>query len=141
MTEIRHWAPLKLTCQITQDGVRITLITDTWVHLWLRWTKRKPLTHPMPLVRRGLSLPNATRFCFVAFHENEQLEPGDTYIHTYIKKPWKVCETRYFYFIGKIDGAESPSASPIFNFHRGEPPTTCFIDGKEPPPTCFVDGR
>ena len=140
MAEIKNWAPLKLTCEVTVAGVRITLTTDTPCHLWLRWTKIKPLTHPEPLMRRGVSLPNATRWCFVAFHENEQLEPGDTYIHTYIKEPWAVCETRYFYLIGKIGGVESPSASPIFNYHREEAPTTCFIDGKEPPLTCFVDG-
>ncbi len=126
---ISNWAPINYAISDTPTGVKIVITTDIPVHLFMRWTTKKPLTHSQPLYRRGISLPNATRFCFVAFHENEQLELGDTYIHTFLKEPWAFCETRYFYFIGTKQAEESPSASPIFKYHRGSVPTTCFING------------
>jgi len=82
----------------------------------------------MELIRRGISLPYATRWCFVNFEENEQEEIGDTLIHTFIKPNWPICETRYFYFLGTKQAEEQPSASPIFKHHHAE-----YI-----PPYCFV---
>jgi hypothetical protein len=137
---ISNWAPISLACEETELGVKITVTTDIPVHLFMRWTTHHPWTHYEPLVRRGISLPYATRWCFVAFTENEQAEWGDTYIHTFIKEPWPVCETRYFYFLGTKQAEEQPSASPIFNYHRKAPLLTCFIDGEEPPTTCSIDG-
>jgi len=98
MTEIINWAPLSISYKSTVTGVEIVLTTDIPTHLWIRYTNVKPLTHKEPLLRRGVALPNATRFCFVAFHELEQSDPSDTLTHTFTLEPWAVCETRYFLF-------------------------------------------
>jgi len=84
----------------------------------MRWTNQEPLKHPASKFVRGIELMAGLRYCFVAFHENEQLEPGDTLIHTFEKRNWQICETRWFYFIGTVQAEESPSASPIFKLHR-----------------------
>lgn len=122
-----NWAPLAMTKELEETGFKIIVTTDIPVHLFMRWTTTKPLTHPTELYRRGISLPNATRFCFVTWKENEQVEPGDTYTHTFIKYNWPVCQTRWFYFLGTKQAEESPSASPIFELHRTEVKTTSLV--------------
>ena len=114
---ISNWAPTNFTHVRSPEDYLITVTTDIPVHLFLRWTATEPLTHPTELFRRGISLPNATRWCFVAFHEIEQKEDGDTYIHTFLMENWPFCETRWFYFVGTKQAEESPSASPIFHLH------------------------
>lgn len=115
---ISNWAPLSNVITFVNDTATIVITTDIPIHLFMRWTETEPLTHPTELVRRGISLPNATRFCFVNWHENEQEEPGDTLTHTFTKPNWPVCQTRYFYFLGTKQVEESPSASPIFKHHH-----------------------
>jgi len=119
---ISNWAPITYTKALVEDAYWIQVTTDIPVHLFMRYTLTKPLTHPVALFRRGISLPNATRFCFVNWHENEQEEEGDTLIHTFYKPNWPICQTRWFYFIGTKQTEESPSASPIFTHHREQPP-------------------
>jgi len=121
---ISNWAPLAIADTPIIGGVEIFITTDIPVHLFMRWTDKEPLKHPSSIYRRGILVPIGTRFCFVAWHENEQIEPGDTLTHTFIKKPWPVCETRWFYFIGTKQAEEQPSASPIFRFHR---PLAAFL--------------
>lgn len=120
---VSNWAPLELDKLHLLEAMKIIVTTDIPVHLFMRWTDKEPLTHPTELIRRGISLPYATRWCFVAFHENEQEEAGDTYVHTFVKENWPICQTRWFYFIGTKQAEEQPSASPIFHYHRAEPPT------------------
>ena len=127
---ISNWAPLSLTQPEVPECHTITVTTDIPVHLFMRWTDKKPLTHATELIRRGISLPNATRWCFVAWHEVEQEEAGDTLTHTFILCDWIVCETRYFYFIGTKQAEESPSASPIFYYHREGVPMYVINLGK-----------
>lgn len=115
---ISNWAPITYKKGLTQGTFQIQVKTDIAVHLFLRWTEIEPLTHPVELFRRGISLPYATYWCFVAWEENEQLEPGDTLTHTFIKPDWPVCKDTWLYFIGTKQCEESPSASPIFKLHR-----------------------
>lgn len=61
-------------------------------------------------------------FCFDVYEDNEQEEAGDTITHTFIKPDWPVCQTRFFYFHGRIDGEPSPSTTAIFKQHHAEPP-------------------
>lgn len=56
-------------------------------------------------------------FCFVVYTDNEQEEAGDTLVHTFIKRPWPVCETRWFYFWGSIAGLTCQSTTSIFELH------------------------
>ena len=104
--------------EITADGVKLIVTTDVPCHLTMRWTFEKPRTHKDPVLRRGVYFPEKVRFCFVEYHDNEQQEAGDTLIHTFIKEPWAVCETRYYYFWGTVAGVLSPSESPLFSYHR-----------------------
>lgn len=125
---ISNWAPLTIASSYRVDGLEIVITTDIPVHLYMRWTTEEPLKHPQAEYRRGILVPIGTRYCFVAWEENEQLEPGDTLIHTFLKDNWPVCQTRWFYFIGTKQAEEQPSASPIFVYHRGEPPYGWHMD-------------
>lgn len=127
---ISNWAPLDLSQPEVPECHTITVTTDIPVHLFMRWTDIEPLTHATELVRRGISLPYATRWCFVAWNEVEQEETGDTYTHTFILCDWEVCETRWFYFVGTKQAEESPSASPIFYYHREGVPMYVISLGK-----------
>jgi len=113
-----RWAPLGISQYITETGFKIILHTFQPCHLWMRWTIVLPQEHTIPRIVRGVPFVADKSFCFVAFHDNEQEEDGDTFDHTFIKEPWPVCETRYFYFHGQIAGNPSPSTSAIFSKHR-----------------------
>ena len=123
----------------TDTGYKIIVTTDVPCHLYMRWTTVKPQEHIIPVERRGLYLHSDKYFCFVAWHENEQEEEGDTITHTFIKEPWPICETRYFYFSGTVSGQPSKSTSPIFTKHRAAlawgPPIT------EDYPALVADGE
>lgn len=103
---------------ITPTGYRIVAYTFEPSHLWMRWTTAEPQEHTIPRTIRGVPLPADKRFCFVAYEDNEQEEEGDTLIHTFIKEPWPVCETRYFFFTGGSNSTTSPSTTAIFKKHR-----------------------
>ncbi|MBA7665759.1 hypothetical protein ES703_73833 [subsurface metagenome] len=118
---ILHWALKDIVYEVTKDGVQIKVFTFQPCHLWLRWTTKDPQEHLIPVIRRGLAIYSDKRFCFVAYHDNEQDEGDDTYVHTFLKEPWAHCETRFFYFHGKMGGERSPSTSAIFKYHRFAP--------------------
>ena len=115
---MNNWAILDYVPVRTFTGVRIVIRTDVPCHLWCRMTLEPPLKHKEAIIKRGLITKEDVRFCFVAYEDNEQFEPGDTLVHSFLKPDWPVCETRYFYFIGTIGGAPSPSASTYFEYHR-----------------------
>ncbi|MBA7677640.1 hypothetical protein ES703_85900 [subsurface metagenome] len=115
------------------DGFKIIVTTNVPCHLWMRWTVQEPRVHSKPVYRRGIQMHTDVYFCFTVYTDNEQQEPGDTIIHTFIKRDWPVCETRYFYFTGTIDGEPIPSTTAIFSKHAAPleaPPafTLAFLD-------------
>jgi len=116
------WALKDIHQLLTDTGYKITIWTFQPCHLWMRWTTTDPQEHMIPVIRRGLAIYSDKRFCFVNYHDNEQEEGDDTYIHTFLKEPWPSCETRYFYFHGRMGGERSPSTSAIFTKHRLAPP-------------------
>jgi len=99
------------------DGFTITVITDVACHLFMRWSTVQPQIHTIPRYIRGTYLHGDRYFCFVTQSDNKQEEAGDTYIHTFIKRPWPVCETRFFYFWGEVGGQTSVSTTAIFSLH------------------------
>ena len=113
-----HWALLTTTIQQTETGILLCVTTDVVCHLFMRWTYEPYRIHLDPRLRRGIAFTTHPRFCFVAFHDNEQVQAGDTIVHSFLKEPWAICETRYFYFWGTIGGNDSPSESPIFTHHN-----------------------
>jgi len=118
---ISNWAATDVVTEYTETIVTLVVTTNIPVHLWMRWTLTEPLKHPSEEFRRGILLMSGIKWCFVAFHENEQEEPGDTLVHTFIKPDWPVCQTRWFYFLGTKQAEETPSASPIFHYHHIAP--------------------
>jgi len=98
--------------------VTITVTTDVPCHLWCRLTLEKPRIHTKTVERRGVTFNSELYFCFVAYEDNEQIEPGDTLIHSWVKPAWGYCVTKYVYFWGYVGGVVSPSTSPFFSYHN-----------------------
>lgn len=117
-----HWALLDLKYEYLDDGFKLTAYTDVPCHLFCRMTTTPPRKHELPGYRRGTYLQGEMRFCFVVYEDNEQDEPGDTLIHTFMKASWPICQTRWFYFVGTQGGAPSVSETAIFKFHFPAPP-------------------
>ncbi|MBA7533843.1 hypothetical protein ES705_26089 [subsurface metagenome] len=44
--------------------------------------------------------------------------PGDTLTHTFIVPDWQYCQTKFFYFWGKVSGVTCVSTSPPFHYHN-----------------------
>lgn len=99
------------------NGFTITVTTDIPCHLWMRWSLVPPQVHSQPVLRRGLRMHDDVYLCFVAYHDNEQEEAGDTLIHTFVKRPWPICDRRYFHFWGTIAGVVAKSTTAVFNLH------------------------
>ena len=135
-----HWALSDIHQILTDTGYKIIVWTFQPCHLWFRWTTIEPEEHIIPRILRGVPLMSDKRFCFVAYKDNEQEEDGDTYVHTFLKEPWPVCETRFFYFHGTISSESSPSTSCIFKKHRPQPPITKTFYPDESPEETSVDG-
>lgn len=113
-----HFSVRDLTWEKSLDSITLTVITDVPRHLFMRWTLEPPRTQQRSSVRRGLALKKDVSFCFVAYHDNEQEEDGDTLTHTFIKPDWAVCETRHFYFWGYSGELVCESTSPLFALHN-----------------------
>lgn len=121
---IANWCILSVEQTLTATGYKIAVTTNTPVHLYMFWTNTEPEKHKRTRVVRGLTVPDTIAYCFVTWHQNEQEEPGDTIIHTFIKEPWPGCETRWFTFRALVNNEWSPSVGPIFTKHR---PILAFI--------------
>lgn len=99
------------------DGFKITAITDVACHLYMRWSTNHPWKHIVPRLMRGIRMHDDIYLCFVAYHDNEQEEAGDTHVHTFIKRGWPICQTRWFYFWGKQAGQTCKSTTALFSLH------------------------
>lgn len=102
------------------DGFDVLVTTDTPVHLWLRYTGVTPLAHRRFILKRGLYAAWDLRQCFVAYSDLEQVQDGDTLLHTFLWYGWYDCLWRWFYFWGLISSVVSKSTSPIFTKHYEE---------------------
>lgn len=100
------------------ETVQIIVTTDIACHLFCRLTLEKPRIHIKTGIRRGYSFAEDLRFCFVVYDDNEQLEPGDTFTHTWFKPSWGYCITKYCYFWGYVSGEVAVSTSPPFSHHN-----------------------
>ena len=124
---IENWTIIQGAQRRTKTGERMIAYTNVPCHLWLRWTTVKPGTHTKSKRTRGLLAMTDLYFCFDVFTDYPQQEPGDTLEHTFIVEPWPLCEQRYFYYHGTVNGTPSPSTSPIFTKHPIAPlPPTCL---------------
>lgn len=88
---VGHFAPLQIKYSLKPIGLVITLSTSVPCHLTCYYTDIKPRKHHTARVVRGLEVPWATYFCFVAWKEVEQNEPGDTLYHSFTFSEWPTC--------------------------------------------------
>lgn len=107
-----------ITFQPTLAGILITVTTDVPSHLWLRLSPRRPWIHKKTSLIRGLPLKEDVRFCFTVYEDNEQIEAGDTIIHTWVKPAWPECTTKWLYLWGSVAGETCVSTSPLFDYHN-----------------------
>ena len=121
---IAHFAVLDVVQELTETGFKFIVTTSVPCRLFMAITDKEPDKHRTAILRRGELWKDAVRFCFVGWHANEQLEPGETMVHTFVKEPWAGCETRWFCFRALIDELWSPSVTAIFKKHR---PTEGYI--------------
>lgn len=118
---IDNWTILDVQQIDTLTGLKFVVTTNVPVNLTMRWTYQEPWKHKVPVLLRGVWLRDDIYICWNVFHDNLQLEPGDTVYHTFIKEPWPVCETRWFSFIGTVAATTSKSSGPLFKKHRVAP--------------------
>lgn len=125
-----YFAVLSVLYNVTGTGVKLTVTTDVACHLWMRWSHTPWDVHLVSEPVRGTSFSTKPYYCIVAYHDNEQEEPGDTLTHTFTKEPWEICETRYFHFWGEIGGLFCPSESCLLKYHLTEhavPPSIVIV--------------
>jgi len=140
--QLLHFVVRDLTYTDIVTGMIVTCYTNNPCHLWLRYTTTPTQKHVKTKMVRGAPVGTYIDQCFVVFTDVEQNEPGDTYTHTFTLDPWPVCQTRWFYFWGTVDGQLSPSASAIFSKHHYSPPAPITIKIYSDPGTGLttVDG-
>ncbi|MBA7536769.1 hypothetical protein ES705_29033 [subsurface metagenome] len=102
----------------SETGVRIRVTTDVPSHLFVRLSRQQPWVHRKPSIRRGVAFNEDVRFCFTVFEDNEQNEWGDTLEHTWWKKDWPVCTTKWFYVWGMRAGEVCVSTTAPFKYHN-----------------------
>lgn len=142
-----RWFMYTIEQHQVQSGFEIEVLTDTFCHLWLRYTSVEPQKHRRFINRRGLFIPWDYRQCFVSYKDFEQNQDGDTLNHSFTWLDWHHCLNQWFYFWGTISSVSSPSTSPIFTKHYTDPPyPDSFLEywdwwGVEPPsfPDSFIE--
>lgn len=132
---IKNFMIIDIQQYLLSNGFMILILTNVPCHLTMHWTTIEPKTHKVARVVRGLPAPEGAYFCFDVQDTNEQEEDGDTLYHSFIKRDWPLCQTRYFAFTATINEIESPSSSPIFSKHMKEPSVpSLFFETWTPPP-------
>ncbi|MBA7534810.1 hypothetical protein ES705_27060 [subsurface metagenome] len=112
------WALLDIHHCQTPFQIKVTSYTDALCHLRLRWSTRKPRRHDKPRLRRGIRISDDIRFCFTVFDDIDQVEDGDTLVHTFYLPVWPDGTQFWFYFWGTVGSFLSPSTSAIFSATR-----------------------
>lgn len=121
--------------------VTISNTTDIPCHTWARVSLNPPDVHRVARMKRGLSMPEEYYFCFTAYTDYEQLEAGDTLVHTFLIPDWPFCTTKYFYFFGCQNWIFSKSTSAWFSYHnKFIPPAIGFVGLDEIPLVVSVQG-
>ncbi|MBA7652714.1 hypothetical protein ES703_60553 [subsurface metagenome] len=115
---MNNFAVLNIAYSHTATSIIISIGTNTPCHLTCYYTDKEPGSHRTSRNQRGLTLPWGVYYCFVAWQSVEQIEPGDTLVHTFEILDWSYCQTKWLAFRGTVAGELSPSVSPIFKYHH-----------------------
>ena len=140
MPPLLYWALEDIEQTLIAGGFSIVTTSDVPCHMWLRHTLEPPQKHAKPVERRGLIISWDARFCFVAFEDLEQDEPGDTFIHTFTWTGWEICQTRYFYFWATSWGEKMKSTSCLFSKHYLVEYLTAYFYPDAHPESTSCDG-
>lgn len=125
---IHNAAVINLTYTHWDVGLSICLHTNVPCNLTLYYTNEPPRKHHTTRIVRGLTVPWATYFCFVAWTPIPQNEAGDTLYHTFDLPTWLENERRWFSFRSEVDFQDIPSVGPIFDHtHPGGLPRTLVL--------------
>ncbi|MBA7592772.1 hypothetical protein ES708_34966 [subsurface metagenome] len=118
---MNNFAVLDITKLHLTNAIVIRTTTNNPCHLTCYYTDKQPGSHRTSRNQRGLTLPWGVYYCFVAWNSVEQLEAGDTLLHTFVVPSWQLAQTKWFAFRGTVSGEISPSVSPIFEHkHTGQ---------------------
>lgn len=112
----QHFAILDYHVAQLTTALCVTCYSDTPCHLDLYLTNEQPHRTTVTRILRGLPVPWATHYCFVAFETYEQIQPGDTLVHTFQFYPPQTDLKSWFTWAGTIAGLPSPSRGPIIFF-------------------------
>lgn len=115
---MNNFAVLDISYTLIDDTVRIIVTTNNPCHLTIYYTDKEPVRHRTSRNQRGLTLPWGAYYCFVSWLSFEQLEPGDTLVHTFEIPGWLMGQIKWFAFRGTVAGQISPSVSPVFKYQR-----------------------
>lgn len=115
-------------------------LTNTLSHLTCHYSLNPPQRHRTSRILRGENLPWGAYWCFTAWQDLEQQEPGDTLYHTFIFPSWPPDQTRWFTFTATIASQPSPSAGPIIKHtHPGADNLDIILRPSSPGDLCHPD--
>lgn len=100
----------------------IEVYTDILCHLYCRYTSNPMRVHNAVKNLRGTLRLAEPDYCFTAANQIEQDEPGDSWVHSFTLNDFPEGQQRWWIFLGTVDGVESPSQSPVFNYKYKDSP-------------------
>ncbi|MBA7590752.1 hypothetical protein ES708_32889 [subsurface metagenome] len=115
---MNNFAVLNIAYLPTPTSLFFYNTTNNPCHLTCYYTDKEPGRHRTARNQRGLTLPWGAYYCFVAWQTIEQIEAGDTLIHTFEIPEWTYCQTKWFAFRGTVSSVLSPSVSCLFQYHH-----------------------
>ena len=118
MVSTARWILLRFSFEPTHEAAMLWGTTDESCHLTARYTEVEPHKHTKALLKRGKPYADDVRWCFVKFKELEQKDAGDTKQHNFKGDDWPVCTKRWTYLLDLAAERESPSVSPILEYHN-----------------------
>lgn len=107
------------------DGPTKVIVTHTDIpcHVYMRYQDTGIVLHPRIRVVRGVEFHRDKHLGFDNWIRIEQIEEGDTLIHTFVFPDFQPCQTWYWQFEAIIEGVPTLSISPVFHQHRPYPPS------------------
>ncbi|MBA7587924.1 hypothetical protein ES708_29971 [subsurface metagenome] len=132
-----RWWITDISKEVTPLGLKLKVITNTDVNLFMVWTDVEPILEERWKMKRGVKV-----HCDPIFHlKNPQLVdedvPEDHRVHYFTFDIWPFCQTRWFYFIAKVSFLWTKSTSFLHSYHKtAMPQWHVFSPDRYPGITC-----